>query len=248
MSTNIKLNPYFLAGKWNVGTLEMLISHFGTSPPTVNAIATQMAPWINYTYLLPSTETSYLKRAPIFDIVANTINDLTQNSWCKDCCNNTFSSYETVKAKIQEMDVFSPEQLNYINQMIAMPCNYNIVNIEHFEGILNQLETNILIDQELSQNDKNPLLLFLSISIANFKYWKIQTDNPVMSPWGPLFTPLAPGDYFRSFWLAGLLGTIISVEREIQKAYDTLSEECINISILGFVGASASSSVYAYYK
>lgn len=248
MATNIKLNPYFLAGKWNNEILDMLISNFGTTPPTVNAIATQMATWINYTYLFPGSETSYLKRIPTYEIVANTINNVTQNSWCKDCCNNTFKSYETVKKKIQEMDVFSPEQLNYINQMLGMPCNYNIVDSSHFEGILNQLETNILIDKDLSQNDKNPLLLFLSISIANFKYWKTQTDNPGISPWGPLFTPLTPGDYLRSFWLAGLLGAIIAVELEIKRAFESLTEDCINITILGFVGSSSSSTVLGYFK
>jgi hypothetical protein len=248
MSINIKLNPYFLSGKWNTEILDMLISAYGATPPSTNQIANSIATYVNYTYLYNASETCYLKRIPNYDIAAFSINELTNDSWCKDCCDNTFRAYEEMKNRINDMGIFSPEQLNYINQMLAMPCNYNITNTDHFEPMLNQLETTILIDKDLSQNDKNPVLLFLSISLYNYRYWKIQTDNPGSSSWNPLFTPLAASEYLRPFWLAGLLGAIVCVEREINKAITTLSDDCVNISVLGFIGASAASTAYAYYK
>jgi hypothetical protein len=249
MVSNIKLNPYFLPAAWVESILDEVVAEFG-APASANPAGI----FERTLYLCNYFQTSYLGSQaemhlfPLEEIASIAVNHLTQDSWCKDCCNQTFNSYDLMKTKIADMGIFNSYQLNYINQLIGMPCNIGITNIDSYLSILSQLETSLIVDKDLTDNDKKPILLFVALSIALFKYWKIQTDSPGSSNWGPVMTPLDPEDYLRSFWLAGLLGAIVCVEHEIIKSIRDLSSNCVNLTAIGVVGASIASMSYAYYR
>lgn len=246
MSQNVKLNPYNLTAKYgNFFALNSLISRYGGGPPSdVNDLGVNIADVLKL-MLFNSSQFVKTDEFRMFNMTASTINDITSNSWCKDCCANTFESYNELKERINEMGIFTERQLLYMQQLIGMPCNYAISNINDFLAIISQLEVNILIEKSVSLNDKNPLLLFSAISKYSLDYWITNTGGS--SPWLTYLTPGSPIDYIRPLWLASILGSIMVVENEISKDLDITLNVGTDIILPGIIGSMTSSASYAFF-
>ena len=209
MSTNIKLNPFQLAGKWNTNGLDTVIAGLpGT--PTIQDISDETVDYI-LTVAYNASQVAESDRVAIANMVAAVINYLTEDSWCKDCCNNTFDSYKIVKTKIEELGGFTPKALSYIMQIIGMPCNYAILNPSDFIVIQKQLKTAILVDNTMAEMEKAIPLAVLAVSESALNYWIAQASS---GAWNGYMITYGAGSgsvaAIRPFWLANILGALVS--------------------------------------
>lgn len=67
-----------------------------------------------------------------------------------------------------------------------MPCNYSITPIGEFKSMLSQLETTLLVDNQLQEYEKLPILLLISISKHTLDYWINQAGS---GSWNTYMTP-----------------------------------------------------------
>jgi hypothetical protein len=204
MSTNIKLNPFYLSGIWTTDGLDYVIAN-----DPANSNIEDYATVINEYMISIMYNAAYVSVADQTNIaraIAGVVNYLSEDSWCKDCCDNTFKSYKQLKEKIESLGTFSPLQLQYINQIIGMPCNYSITPIGEFKSMLSQLETTVLVDNQLQEYEKQPILLLISISKHTLDYWINQAGS---GSWNTYMTPPPATDYIRPFWLMSILGGIV---------------------------------------
>jgi hypothetical protein len=245
MSTNIKLNPFNLVGTWNDEGLTAVATELAGTPSTIQELAEIIATWVTEEVLYSSTQVAPIDKVYTIGMVAFTTNTLSTDSWCKDCCDNTFTSFDKMKKRINEMGGFSPAQLSYINQIIGMPCNYNL-EIEDFGKTIEQLETAVLTDTNMSQQESASVLLIIAVSKYALNYWITETANP-SSVWVNFFTPLAPEEYIRPFWLSGVLGTIVVM---MSRMGDPSMHESLNtnLSTSGLVGAISGAASYVVFK
>jgi len=209
MSTNIKLNPFQLAGKWNTNGLDAVIAGLpGT--PTIQDISDETVDYI-LTVAYNASQVAESDRVAIANMVAAVINYLTEDSWCKDCCNNTFDSYKIVKTKIEELGGFTPKALSYIMQILGMPCNYSIVNPADFKVVLTQLRTSIIVDNSMAEIEKSIPLAVLAVSESSLNYWITQAGA---GSWNGYMVTYGAGSgaaaAIRPFWLANILGALVS--------------------------------------
>jgi len=193
MSTNIKLNPFNLVGKWNNEGLTWLGTELGGTPPTIQILAEKISEWVTGEVLYNATQLAPIDEVFTIGVVAKTSNVLSADSWCKDCCDNTFNSYEKLKKRVNEVSGFSQTQLTYINQIIGMPCNYNI-DVHDFGKAIEQLETSVLTDTNISELEVLPVLMLLAVSRYSLEYWITECESGT-SPWDAFFTPGPADDY-----------------------------------------------------
>lgn len=245
MSTNIKLNPFNLVGTWNDEGLTWLGTELDGSPCTIQELAELIAQWVTNEVLFNPAQVAPIDQIYTIGIVAHTTNALSTDSWCKDCCDNTFSSFEKMKRKINEMGGFSQTQLTYINQIIGMPCNYNL-DVSDFGPAIEQLETAILTDTNLSELESAPILLILTVSKYSLQYWITEAANP-SSVWIDFFAPLTPEEYVRPFWLAGILGSIVAIMRSANDP-SYFSNLNTTLATTGLVGAISGTASYVVFK
>lgn len=247
MSVNIKLNPYFIIEKWNEMVLDDTISQYPSSAPDISTFSAYISSFIEDDIISGTDLKAPIKHGHLMKYVSYAINTISSDSWCKDCCDQTFQSYDHIKQKIWDMHIFTNEQLMYINQIIGMPCNPSITNVDDFIPILSQLETAVILDKSMTRNDKNPILLLIEVSKYSRSYWTAQVTN-ISSPWNVYFTPLTPAEYLRPLWLSGIFGAILLLEKAISDAIDIDTGDCLNISEIALVGASVTSASYIFYK
>jgi len=133
--------------------------------------------------------------------------------------------------------------LAYINQFLAIPCNTKISIISHLYPILSQLETNILLDIELTKEEKTPLLVLASIAYKGLEYWEAQSIGGPAT-WNPYMIPPPSTDWIRPFWLYNMLGAIISMGMEIKDGGINGS----NLTINGICGGITGSASYSIFK
>lgn len=179
----------------------------------------------------------------IQESVANLMNFISVNSWCNDCCDNTFESFSKLKAGIEQQGFYTLNQLAYINQYLAIPCNTKITLVSNLYPILSQLETNILLDIELSKEEKIPLLVLAAIAYKSLEYWEAQSIGGPAT-WNPYMIPPPAISWIRPFWLYNMLGAIISMGMEIKEGTVIGSIILVN----GVSGGMAGSSSYAIFK
>jgi hypothetical protein len=242
MSTNIKTNPFYLTNEFAIDGWDYIITN-NPGGTDVKKFIDVIIEYMN-SILYNASMISKIDNMKVAEISVGVINTLTTDSWCKDCCDNTFNSYKNLKEKIELLGIYTPAQLTYINQIIAMPCNYNISNLNDFESILSQLETSILIDQQLSPMDKAPVLMVLQLSLAARYYWYNQAITSGL--WvTPFMTPPPAIDYVRPLWLMSILGSIVS-SRMVQTSL--ITDYNSSLAIQGVIGALTASTSYAVFK
>jgi hypothetical protein len=239
MSSNIKFNPFDLVGTWNDAGLDYVIAN-APSSPTILQLAEVIADFAVTKFYNASLSADLDKMLPI-GLIADTINFMSANSWCADCCDNTFKSFDKIKAMINSVSGYEPIQTTYINQLLSMPCN-PAINVTDFSSAISQLETSVIIDNVMSIPQKNQLLEVIAISKYSLKYWIARTSG--VTPWAPYLTPLPPADYIRPFWLAGLIGSIITTGGAINETPLNYT----NMSVYSLTGSLAGSSFYAIFK
>jgi hypothetical protein len=241
MSQNIKLNPFNMAGLWNNEGLDAVITAF--SGGTIVDLADKIATYSAGTVLFNASQFAKIDLAYVQTIIANTVNMLSADSWCEDCCNNTMTSFEKMKATINKMGVFSDSQLIYINQIIGMPCNYNVSD---FEQIVSQLETSVIVDHNLSGSDKAPVLLLIAIAKYSYSYWQDVVSSS--TGWDPYLTPAAPLTYLRPLWLSNILGALVAISGSIRENISNPQPAGVNLTTLGMIGGITGSSSYIIFK
>lgn len=238
MSSNIKLNAFNLAGNWNNLGLTAVRAGVPVSP-SMQDIADEIVSYA-MTVLYNAAMVSEADKIRSMEVVASTVNYLTADSWCVDCCDNTFSSYKVLKSKISTMG-YSPTQLTYINQIIGMPCNVAIIAASDFKVILKQLETSVLIDTTLPEWEKGPVLTILAIASYSLDYWIDQADH---GPWFDEMIPAPETAWIRPFWLSNILGAIVGTRIGITMA-ESQTEDLV---ILGMIGGITGAASYAFFK
>lgn len=241
MSTNIKVNPFQVAGVWNNAGLNSVIAALPGSP-TPEDIIDKVSAYLS-TKMYNAAIYADIDIVSIQESVANLMNFISVNSWCNDCCDNTFESFSRLKLGIENMGYYNLNQLAYINQFLAIPCNTKITVVANLYPILSQLETNILLDMELTKEEKTPLLVLAAIAYKGLEYWEAQsTGGP--TTWNPYMVPPPTADWIRPFWLYNMLGAIISMGMELRDGGSNGS----NMVLAGVSGGMTSSGSYAIFK
>jgi hypothetical protein len=108
MSQNIKTNPFYFASKWNEDCLDSVIATIPITPNTVD-VGLAISDFVS-SKMYNIGNIAEVDKIQIYDIYCTTINYLTADSWCKDCCDNTFDSFKLIMTKIEGMG-FNPLQL-----------------------------------------------------------------------------------------------------------------------------------------
>ncbi len=245
MSQNIKLNPFDLVGTWNNNGLDFVGGAIPPVSPTIFEIAEQTAIFSSEQILFNPAQFAPIDLISSIGIAAHTINYATADSWCMDCCDNTFTSYEKIKSKINELGGFSSTQLMYINQIIGLPCNYKI-DISDLNVILEQIETSVLVDTNINRYDLPSILLILAISKSSLAYWEAAAAN-ASNPWYGYMIPPPQTDHIRPFWLANILGALIAISGNIGETSPNSTNNA-GLSTLGLVGGIVNVSAYAVFK
>jgi hypothetical protein len=241
MSTNIKVNPFAIAGTWNNAGLNSVIAALPGSP-TPEDVIDKVSAYLS-TKMYNAAIYADIDSVSIQESVANLMNFISVNSWCNDCCDNTFESFTRLKLGIENMGFYTLNQLSYINQFLAIPCNTKITVVANLYPILSQLETNIILDVELSKEEKIPLLVLAAIAYKSLEYWEAQsTGGP--TTWNPYMVPIPAADWIRPFWLYNMLGAIISMGMEIKES-GTMGS---NMVLSGVSGGMSGSASYAIFK
>lgn len=241
MSTNIKVNPFAVAGTWNNAGLDSVILALPGSPSpedVVDKIANHIS-----TKMYNASIYADIDIVSIQESIANLMNFISVNSWCNDCCDNTFESFSRLKLGIEQQGYYTANQLAYINQFLAIPCNTKITAVSNLYPILSQLETNILLDIELSKEEKIPLLVLASISTKSLEYWEAQSIGGPAT-WNPYMIPPPAVNWIRPIWLYNMLGAIISMGMEIMEGGSVGG----NLVISGVSGGMAGAASYAVFK
>ena len=99
------------------------------------------------------------------------------------------------------------------------------------------------MDNELSNSEKNPLLVLAAIAYKSLEYWDNQAS---LGPgtWNIYMIPGAASDWIRPFWLYNMLGVIISMGIEIKEGASSAS----SMVYAGITGGISGSSSYAIFK
>lgn len=241
MSTNIKVNPFAVAGTWNNAGLDSVIAALpGT--PSPEDLVDKVAAYLS-TKMYNASIYADIDIVSIQESVANLMNFISVNSWCNDCCDNTFESFSRLKVGIEQQGFYTLNQLVYINQFLAIPCNTKITAVSNLYPILSQLETNILLDIELSKEEKIPLLVLSAISYKGLEYWEAQSIGGPAT-WNPYMIPIPATNWIRPFWLYNMLGAIISMGMENIREGNFQE----NITLNGVLGGITGSSSFAIFK
>lgn len=243
MSNNIKLNPTFPQEKFVTDGFDDIIAGIPTpSPgvPNVEELAGLITDYCSTVGFNASVITE-LDKVSIFGLVADVINAMTADSWCTDCCDNTFDSYKQVSSEIQMLGIYTDNQLQYVNQILGMVCNPNVnVTISEIKQLLNTLQTSVLIDNNMSSIEKVAVLNLISISKAASEYWITNISGSWVAYAGG--TPVAQ---IRSFWMSTLIGSIMALNfisgNNINSIY------AIQV-IQGLVGALSGGASYAILR
>jgi hypothetical protein len=241
MSTNIKVNPFTVAGTWNNAGLDSVIAALpGT--PTPEDVVNKVAAYLS-TKMYNASIYADIDIVSIQESVANLMNFISVNSWCNDCCDNTFESFSRLKVGIEQQGFYTLNQLAYINQFLAIPCNTKITAVSNLYPILSQLETNILLEVELSKEEKIPLLVLSAIAYKSLEYWEAQSIGGPAT-WNPYMIPIPATNWIRPFWLYNMLGTIISMGMDIKDGGNSGSI----LTISGVSGGMTGAASYAIFK
>lgn len=243
MSSNIKINSFYPCAEWNSQGLNSIIAAIGAGPVTIEEISDAVYSYVQ-TVIYTAAYVNPIDAMPIISLISNNVNYLTNNTWCDECCNDTFVSYDKVSNAINGLNYFSQGQLGYINQILGMPCNPKITNVLDLIPALDSLETSLIVDRNLTESEKLPVLLLLSIGRSSLDYWATEVGNPG-SAWLPYFTPLAPALYLRPFWLANMIGVITS---QYNGNSVLMTNSVQDIAIKGLVGGLTNVTAYAVFK
>lgn len=241
MSTNIKVNPFSIAGNWNNAGLDSVIATLPGSP-TPEDVIDKVSAYLS-TKMYNAAIYADIDSVSIQESVANLMNFISVNSWCNDCCDNTFESFSKLKSGIEIQGYYSLNQLAYINQFLAIPCNTKITIIANLYPILSQLETNIILDIEMTREEKIPLLILASIAFKSLEYWEAQSIAGPTS-WNPYMIPPPAIDWIRPIWLYNMMGAIISMGLEIKEK----GSNGTNMVLAGVSGGMTGSSSYIIFK
>jgi hypothetical protein len=241
MSFNIKVNPFAQIGVWNGQGLDAVISVLPT-PPTIEEVIKANSDYVS-SKMFNAAIYADIDGISIQENMSSVINFMTSNSWCQDCCDTTFDSFKKLKAGINTMTGFSTAQQSYINQFLGVPCNPQITVLGHISPILQQLQTSIIIDMSLSDQEKYPLMVLSAIAIEAIDYWENQsTLGP--ATWNQYMIPAPAIDWIRPFWLYNMLGTVIGMHFGMADGGGTGT----NLSITGLSGGMVAVSGYAIFK
>lgn len=241
MSTNIKVNPFAIAGTWNNDGLDSVIAALpGT--PTPEDVVEKVSAYLS-TKMYNASIYADIDVVSIQESVAVLMNFISVNSWCNDCCENTFESFSKLKAGIESQGFYSMNQLAFINQFLAIPCNTKITVVSNLYPILSQLETNILLDIELTKEEKKPLLVLASIAYKSLEYWEAQASGGPAT-WNPYMVPIPASDWIRPIWLYNMLGAIIAISQNGISNGDGSENMLLN----GILGGISGSSSYVIFK
>jgi hypothetical protein len=204
---NTFLNPFYLLEKWQSDGLDYIIANKPTAPNDKTSdyanVITEFLKDLMYSNTLFATN----DKLTISGIITGVLNFISSNSWCKDCCNNTFQSPEELIEKISTLAGFTPISRVYSDQILKMPCTPTTLNLEDYIPVLSQLESTILTDTKLSQIEQLQILSTIAISKSALNYWLLQDASG--GPWKTYMTPIPVTNQIRSFWLMNILGSII---------------------------------------
>lgn len=243
MSNNIKVNPFYPLEGLAVSGLNDIIGNIPVPSPGVPKVE-ELAELITQyctTVFFNAANVATIDQAQIYGLVTEILNNLSSDSWCADCCDNTFNSYKQMQAKIEVMGIFTEMEMPYVNQIIGMPCNPQIIiDVDEIERLLNSIQTSLLVENSLSPMSKVNILMLISVSKSMSRYW----INNVGGAWVNYTNP-TPADLIRPLWLASLLGSIVSLNYLVSSG--TSSIYTVQ-TIQGLVGTLAGSTSYAILR
>jgi len=243
MSNNIKLNPTFPQEKFITDGFNAIIAAIPTPSPGVPNVEDLAGLVTDYcsTIAFNASVITELDQVSIYGLVADVINSMTADSWCADCCDNTFDSYKHMTTEIQMLGIYTDNQLQYVNQILGMVCNPNVnVTISEITQLLNTLQTSVLVDNNMSAIEKVAVLNLISISKAASKYWISNISGSWVAYAGAI-----PVDQIRSFWISTLLGSILSLNYVSNNNINSIY--AIQV-IQGLVGALSGGASYAILR
>lgn len=239
---NIKINPLFGAGKMTISGLNNVIGFMGTPPSTIEQLAEIV---LNFSKDLVFNEYQYasIDQFELMSTVAGTLNAISANSWCDLCCSKTIITYDKLKCKLKTVGYLTPNEQFVLDVLLGMPCDPNTPPANARVGI-KSLETNMIISDELSESEKLPILALLAVGNSTAEYWWTEVNSGT-SAWDSYFDG-DPNTDFRSFWLASLMGSIMSLlyVRNSGLPLGNNSRSAYYSIVGGIIGASA----FAVYK
>lgn len=243
MSNNIKVNPFYPLEGLAVSGLNDIIGNIPVPSPGVPKVEVLAELITQYctTVFFNAANVATIDQAQIYGLVTEILNNLSSDSWCADCCDNTFNSYKQMQAKIEAMGIFTEMEMTYINQIIGMPCNPQVlIDADEIERSLNTIQTSLLVENNISSMNKVSVLMLISASKSMSRYW----INNVGGAWITYTNP-TPVDLIRPLWLASLLGSIVSLNYLVPTGPSSIFTVQ---TVQGLVGMLAGSSSYAILR